>query len=56
MKQPRDFAPLIGKMVVSGKTLEGDELADYLQNMPPCDFESLLQDMATVGIHEPQEE
>ncbi len=38
----------LGNMSVSGRIIEGDELAKYLQRMPPEDLKSLLQDIALV--------
>lgn len=53
MNQPRDLAPLIGRMVVNGETLEGEKLADYLQQMPYDDFVSLMEDRILVGLDTP---
>lgn len=48
MNQPRDLAPIIGKMVVNGEVLEGEPLADYLDQMPYDDIVSLMEDMIAV--------
>ena len=53
MNQPRDLAPIIGRMVVNGEVLEGEKLADYLQQMPYDDFVSLMEDMTSVGMNTP---
>lgn len=53
MIQPRDLAPLIGRMLVNGEVLEGEKLADYLQQMPYDDFVSLMDDMTRVGMDMP---
>ena len=50
MIQPRELAPIIGRMVVSGQVLEGDRLADYLQLMPYDNLVSLIEDMTLLGI------
>lgn len=56
MNQPRDLAPLIGRMVVNGETLEGEKLADYLQQMPYDDFVSLMEDRILVGLDTPNDQ
>ncbi len=50
MIQPRELAPAIGRMVVNGQILEGEHLAEYLQQMPYDDLVSLIEDLILVGL------